>query len=384
MLFKHKLGVLAMSGDRQSQKAGDNSQLMQAGTINIYNNGIDEKRAREICAETYAVARRDFTADAYACANERVQKFEDSLLPKIQQIEGALSVFADPSFQFLLTSAQRTAAATEREADYDMLSELLVCRIAKGQARKNRAGISRAVEIINQIDDDALCALTVVHAVNKFVPVSNSCKAGMKALADLFEKLIYMELPVGADWIDHLDILDAIRIDSSSSFKKIEDYYPPRLSGYSAAGICVDSENYKQAITLLSEVGLNSAILIPNELLENYVRLPVVEKSAIKKLIISRNIMIGGSILNQDTPINESEISALEAVWNLYNTDEDINKKAISAFMNEWDSHPSLKRLHVWWDSLPIAFSITHVGTVLAHTNARRCDKLIPELPLAT
>ena len=384
MLFKHKLGVLAMSGDRQSQKAGDNSQLMQAGTINVYNNGIDEKRAREICAETYAVARRDFTADAYACANERVQKFEESLLPKIQQIEGALSAFADPSFQFLLTSAQRTAAATEREADYDMLSELLVCRIAKGQARKNRAGISRAVEIIDQIDDDALCALTVVHAVNKVMPVSNSCKAGIKALADLFEKLIYMELPVGTDWIDHLDILDAIRIDSSRSFKKIRDYYPLRLSGYSAAGICIDSENYKQAITLLSEVGLDSATLIPNELLENYVRLPVVEKSAIKKLIISRKIMVGGSILNQDAPINESEISALEAVWNLYNTDEDINKKAISVFMNEWDSYPSLKKLHTWWDALLLTFDITHVGTVLAHTNARRCDKSIPELPLAT
>ena len=71
-----------MIGDKQAQKAGDNSQLMQAGTINIYN-GIDEKRAREICAETYAVARRDFTVEAIAsCANERVQQLEDSLLPK--------------------------------------------------------------------------------------------------------------------------------------------------------------------------------------------------------------------------------------------------------------------------------------------------------------
>ena len=59
-----------MTADKQTQKAGENSQLMQAGTINIYNNGIDEKRAREICAETYAIARRNFTADAYACANE--------------------------------------------------------------------------------------------------------------------------------------------------------------------------------------------------------------------------------------------------------------------------------------------------------------------------
>lgn len=372
-----------MIGDKQAQRAGDNSQLMQAGTINIYN-GIDEKRAREICAETYAVARRDFTADAYACANERVQQFEDSLLPKMQQIEGALSAFADPSFQFLLASAQRTAAATERDTDYDMLSELLVCRITKGQARKNRAGISRAVEIIDKIDDDALCALTVVHAVNKVTPLLGSCKSGLKVLADLFEKLMYMELPLGTDWIDHLDILDTVRINSVSSFKKIADYYPERLSGYSAAGICIDSENYKNASSILSEAGLNSSFLVPNELLDGYVKLPIVGKKEIKNLTVTRNSVVNGNLIHRQSRINEKEIEALEAVWNLYNTDAEVKKVAVSAFMDEWDSYPSLKKLRIWWDSLPLAFDITHVGTVLAHTNARRCDKTIPELPLPT
>lgn len=372
-----------MIGDKQAQRAGDNSQLMQAGTINIYN-GIDEKRAREICAETYAVARRDFTADAYACANERVQQFEDSLLPKMQQIEGALSAFADPSFQFLLASAQRTAAATERDTDYDMLSELLVCRITKGQARKNRAGISRAVEIIDKIDDDALCALTVAYAVNRVTPLSGSCKSGLQVLADLFEKLMYMELPLGTDWIDHLDILDTVRINSVSSFKKIADYYSESLSGYSAAGICIDSENYKNASSILSEAGLNSSFLVPNELLDGYVKLPIVEKKEIKNLTVTRNSVVNGNLIHQQSRINEKEIEALEAVWNLYNTDAEVKKVAVSAFMDEWDRYPSLKKLRIWWDSLPLAFDITHVGTVLAHTNARRCDKNIPELPLPT
>lgn len=373
-----------MSGDRQSQKAGDSSQLMQAGTINIYNNGIDEKRAREICAETYAVARRDFTADAYACANERVQKFEDSLLPRIQQIEGALSAFADPSFQFLLTNAQRTAAATEREADYDMLSELLICRITKGQVRKNRAGISRAVEIIDQIDDDALCALTVIHAVNKFIPTSNSCKAGIKVLADLFEKLIYMELPSGSNWIDHLDILDAVRINSIGSFKKVAEYYPKRLLGYSCAGICTNSDTYTSAVKLLKDAGLNSSWLVPNELLAGYVRLPVVTKNAINNLVVMREIIDNEKLITVSTPINEGQILALQTIWDMYSTDNEAIQLANTAFMSLWDSHPSLQRLHIWWDSLPFSFDITHVGTVLAHTNARRCDKSIPELPLAT
>lgn len=372
-----------MTVDKQTQRAGDNSQLMQAGTINIYN-GIDEKRAREICAETYAVVRKDFTTDAYACANARVEKLENSLMPRMLEIEGALSAFSDPAFQFLLASAQRTAAATERDSDYDMLSELLMCRITKGTARKSRAGISRAVEIIDKIDDDALCALTVVHAINKVMPTSGVCKAGLKVLADLYEKLVYMDLPTGTDWIDHLDILDAVRINSVASFKKTNVYYPERLLGYSSAGIKKDSEDYKKALELLSEANLNSSCLIPNELLDGYVLLPVVEKDAIKQLAITRSIVVNGVSVLQHDKVNEKEIKAFEAVWNLYSTDENAKKEAVSAFMREWDSYPSLKQLHVWWDSLTVAFDITHVGTVLAHTNARRCDKTIPELPLPT
>ena len=265
-----------------------------------------------------------------------------------------------------------------------MLSELLICRIAKGEARKNRAGISRAVEVIDKIDDDALCALTVVHAVNKAIPNSGSCKAGLEVLADLFEKLIYMELPVGTDWIEHLDILDTIRIHSAGSFKKLDEYYLKRLPGYSGAGICIDSEVYKNARKQLEDVGLSSSVLVQNELLEGYVRLPVVTKSAIKDITWSQRTIVDGKLSIVSTPINETEISTLESIWDMYSTDAKAKQLANAAFMSMWDSYPSLKRLHVWWDSLPVAFKITHVGTVLAHTNARRCDKSIPELPLAT
>ena len=48
--------------DKQVQKAGNNAQQMQAEIINITNvSGIDEKRAREIFNEMYAIARKDFT-----------------------------------------------------------------------------------------------------------------------------------------------------------------------------------------------------------------------------------------------------------------------------------------------------------------------------------
>lgn len=372
-----------MLSDKQTQRAGDNSQLMQASTINIYN-GIDENKVREICAETYAVALKDYAKEAYACANKRIEQFEDLLLKKIQKVEGALNAFADPSFQLLLTSAQKAAVATERDSDYDMLTELLVCRITKGKERKNRAGISRAVEIIDKIDDDALCALTVVYGVTHFKPSNGLCMSGLKDLSDIFEKIMYMELPSGNDWIDHLDILDAVRINPINSFKKMAELYPAFLSGYSDAGILKDSEDYIKAIDILSEAGLDSSFLVPNDFFDGYVKLPIVRKESINNLIITRIIKENGEHVDPLRMVNEKESKAFEAVLNLYSMDENVKKLAISKFMDMWDSFEPLKKLHIWWDSLPFYFDITHVGRVLAHANARRCDKSIPELSLPT
>ena len=103
-----------LTGDKQTQKAGDNSQQIQAQNIYI-TNGIEEKRAREIFQEMFAVARRDMTQEAYEIAKGRVEVFENMLIPKIEKIEGAINAFADPGFQFELTSAHKTAAASTKK-----------------------------------------------------------------------------------------------------------------------------------------------------------------------------------------------------------------------------------------------------------------------------
>jgi hypothetical protein len=141
--------------DKQIQKAGDNAQQIQATTV-VVNNGIDEKRTREIFSEMFALERVNYTQEAIRIAENRVYKFQESLIPRIEAIEGASEAFADPKFQFLLRDAQRTAAETERESDYDLLTELLVCHIQKGDNRKNSAGIGRAISIVDEIDNDAL------------------------------------------------------------------------------------------------------------------------------------------------------------------------------------------------------------------------------------
>jgi len=373
--FKHRLEELVVVSDKQIQKAGENSQQIQAGSINITNvMGIDEKRAREIFNEMYVIARRDFSKDAYECANARVAQFEESLMPKILQIDGALEKFADPSFQFLITEAHKTAAATERVADYDLLSELLIHRIQKGEKnRKVRAGIARAVEIVDQIDDDALCALTVSHTVGSLFPIANSVNEGLDILEDT-------QLPRGREWLDHLEILDAVRLSSFGNLKKIEQFYPEQLNGYACVGIPKGTDKYDNAISLLEENQLPNTLLVDHELLDGYVRLPICTKTFIDSLKLVNMKVVNGQLEKRHYELSKEQKNVLEEVFDLYDTNEELKKKVVDRFMSEWKKRKALASLCEWWDSIPIVFQITAVGKVLAHSNAQRCDKSIPPL----
>lgn len=49
---------------------------------------------------------QNWTSEAIAIANDRVQQLEDKVLPKLIQHDNSLKCFADPSFQITLRKAQ--------------------------------------------------------------------------------------------------------------------------------------------------------------------------------------------------------------------------------------------------------------------------------------
>ena len=365
--------------DKQIQKAGDGAQQLQAGTM-IVNVGIDEKRAREIYQEMNLQLRKEYSQEAFDIAISRISDFENRLMPKMEAVDGALEAFADPSFQLLLVEAQKTAASTERPADYDLLAELLLHRFQKGETRVTRAGISRAVEIVDEISDDALLGLTVFHSVTFFIPASGDIMQGLRTLNDLFGKIIYGNLPVGNEWLDHLDILDAVRISSIGGIKKIEQIYPLMLAGYMELGIEKESENYNKALELLKTSGLPQNILVPHVLNSDFVRINIQNKEQIDSLTLQSRFVQNGqpSILN--IPLNGAQKAAIKSIYDLYKQDPAIKQKNIKQFMVEWDNLPNLKKLREWWDKLSSGIQITSVGRVLAHSNAQRCDKNLPPL----
>lgn len=378
MHHKFKLGEIMMLNN-QNQKAGDNSQQLQADKM-IFNIGIDEKRAREIYQEMNLQLRSDYSQEALTIANTRVAEFENKLLPKMEAVDGALEAFADPSFQLLLVEAQKTAASTERPADYDLLAELLIHRFQKGGNRFIRAGISRAVEIVDEISDDALLGLTVFHSVSNFFPATGDINQGLDVLNELYGKIFYNTLPTGNEWLDHLDILDAIRVNSFGTLKKINQYYPEMLAGYIEVGIEKESENYTNAVELLKNVNLPQNLLVEHALNNNFIRLNLSGKNQIDSLTLHQQIVIGGNTIIVPIALTEEQKSTIKSIYDLYKIDENIKQNNIKIFMEEWDKRENLKTLREWWDTIGNSIQVTSVGKVLAHSNAQRCDKNLPSL----
>lgn len=362
----------------QKQVAGKNSTQIQTRNL-IVKQGISEKRVRQIIRKQVKQLTV-YTQEAVATASERINKLENAFMQLAHKTDGAFEAFSDPAFRLLLRDTAEKAAATEREDDYDLLSELLICHIEKGDERIKRAGIHHAIAIVDEIDNDALCALTIVYAVLNVKPTSGSCSEGLKIIDGVFSNLQYMELPSDTLWLDHLDILRAIRIDSIGKLMPLSEIFSNELDGYVCVGIKKDSPQFEKAVSILSNYEIFEKILVENVFLEGYVRLDLSQKRNIDKMkIFTPNI--------EDNTVSVSSITnemkdALYKVYDLYSNDPNLMIQVKQKFLRMLDKYEHISKIKQWWESIPLAFEITSVGKVLAHTNAKRCDSNIPNWEL--
>ena len=359
-----------MVSEKNIQKAGDNANQLHIENLTVVN-GITEQRARELYSEMSRKAIEDCTYEALAAASARAEAFANDLIPRVEKIESDFKSFAEPAFQFLLKSAQKTAVCSGRDADYELLSELLVHRIRRGSERKTSASIAKAVEIVDQVDDDALCGITIAHVIEYLYPISGYIYEGLDVLENLYDKLLYTNLPEGYSWLEHLEMLNAIKITPFSGPKSIENIIAKQLSGYICTGIEKGSDNHTKAIKILRNAGLSEDGLIEHELLDGYVRLAIVNEMHLKELE-----MRGPNFSRKP---NENEIEALRNVLTLYDKNTDKKELVLKAFMEEFNKRAALKKIYEFWSKIPRAIEITPIGRVLAHANAQRCDKSIPD-----
>ena len=368
-----------MANEKQIQKAGDNSTQIQADAV--YLVGIDEKRAREVYTEMSKLTIEQCTSEAEATANARIGRFEEALIPRIERIENDFRSFSDPSFQVQLKKAQLTAACTGRESDYAILAELLVHRIKNKNDIKKKAYIQKAVEIIDQIDDDSLIALSVFHAINSFTPNSGFIKDGMQALSELYERLGCYNLPNDSNWIDNLSVLGAISIIPFSSLQKYEERFKTVLDGYVTVGIKKGGDRYINACDILISNNVKTSVLVDNELLSGYVRFPVPQKGKYDHLNMHYQDVVDGRIIQRPVQLTNVQKDCFNRVFEQYEDNSgDLYNQVIQNWHELLHSYQPLHRSIEWWNSLRGNIQLTAVGKTIAHTYAKQIDPSLPDL----
>ncbi|WP_110239284.1 LPO_1073/Vpar_1526 family protein [Nocardioides gilvus] len=350
-----------MSG--QTQRAGDNAkQIMVAGD---FNENITLDQAMEVAE---LVARRvvsEHFEKADALGVVRIEKLNERVLNRLNALD-KLSAFADPAFQVLLRKAHIGAASTERDGDYDMLSELLTQRVERGDDRPIRAGIDRAVQVVDLLDSQALNGLTVLQAASQFSPASGQVEFGLATMDRLFGQFEMEDLPEGFDWLDHLDLLDAVRASRSGTLRRFADYYgESKTPGYLASGISselVDGVLDNQGGNILRKA------VIDHELKPGFSRVGHPSLGSLEKAL---------EAFRDEAEVAEA-ITLAKGTFGLGSVDPDLKEQFASAL----DAKPNLAILRAWWDAIPGSVHVTPVGRVLAVANAKRCDEvgLLPPL----
>lgn len=399
-----------MKINKSEQTAGDNSTQVQAGTVNNYYNttttniiGIDEERARNIYKEEYAIAKANWTQEAQGIAQERVIALEDKLIPKMQQHDETLKIFGDPAFQFILRKAQISAASSGEERDLDMLSELIVHRAEQNGNRERTLGISKAIEIIDQIPESSLIGLSSFYAINRYVSESFDIHQELKTLDNLHKSILNdIELPIGIQWIENLDVLSAVRIAPSGiqSFKKMEEFLSNKLACL-PMGIERNSPEYNEMLLELHKVGLYDCKEKIAELYEDNrdnrnalkIEMPLFKEHPLREgfLIctyppeaftegnsISFKVNLGAQEL--DIPLNREQFLAFKHLSEITYKDGRNVESLTSKLIKEWDNYENLKNVRIWWNQLPIFFTITPIGVAIANAYIRTKYPAIPSM----
>lgn len=363
-ISKRNQEQIAGDNSTQTQLIGDNSQQT---IINNQNNSFIQNNytytrmpASEIVALTTTVSEQvtkqalamcTQVAESTVCA--RINSFEKIWIPRISNMENVVNHLKEPKFQFMLLDAKITAAKSTREEDLTMLSELLACHIEKWGDIKIDAGINKAISIVNEVDIDSLCALTVVLCVLNIVPAKGNIDDGLNVLNKLYAKLLSQPLPEGDAWIDNLNIVGAINI-LTGNFPKFDELLSTRLDGYLCVGIKSGTQEHERALEILEQNNFSKDILRPHELLPEYLRLSVVNCS------------------------NSRE--ELKPIFALYSKDKSLMQTVRSNFMSKWNSYQVLTTVKEWFDEIPFFIRINSVGKALAQTNAKRCYPEFPDL----
>lgn len=357
---------------KQIQKAGNNANQIQTQTL-VQNIGISEERVHDIVSAACDKAIESCLMESRNAVEQRLGSFKDELYVIVGNQLQLFESLREPSCAATLGAAANAAARTNSVADHQMLAELLIKRFESPSDRHVATGVTKAIEIVEFLTDEELAGLTTLYLAQSFTPVSGNIKNGIKSLACLFDALPFNLLPTGREWIDDLDMLDALRYSDIASLVPFVDRQFVLLNGYTICGVKTGSDDEAEARDKLAEVGLPTELLVEHELNPGYKRLPLRYINNLEDF----SLYSPSDSSTNHMDLNDDQIEALRYICNLSkgNSRHEVIKENLK---KELLRYPSLATLIDWWDSIRLVLRLTSAGKCLASANVRR---LMPELP---
>lgn len=364
----------------QAATTGDNSPALNNPHAPVtINYGITEERSRAIFDEKLPVALKDYCAESFFVTKDRVYKFRSKLVPRLGQEENGFECFADPNFQLLLIEAQKAAASSDREADYDVLSEMLATRAKMGPDRKLHLAVNKAVEMLPYISDEQLTGISVEFCLAIISPIYNSIEEALTKIDECYGHIIGNgALPTGDDWLESLEAGGMIKNVKSPyiKFKKSREILLKTWRRFTNTGIKVDSEQYQEALNILEENDL-PAFMIEHELNSDYARLYPIDVDGIDNVMLCKESDEGKK---EEMRLTDNQKEALKRIFAMYENAPAIKEDFQNRFIAKYNECPNLRKVNEWWDNIPSFYELTVVGRVLASANAHKCDATIPLL----
>jgi hypothetical protein len=205
-----------------------------------------------------------------------------------------------------------------------------------------------------------------MHAAASYLPTSDVMDPGLNLLDSLFAQFSVSELPSESHWIEHLDVLGALRMVPFGGVRSYEEALGGSLDGWLAPGLEMGSEAMTQAATEFASLGV-AVPLVEHELKPGFAR---VGYCSTQQMALR--------VKGWDADLSAQVTALARSKWGLGSADASL----FPSFAAKIDERPHLQEVRAWWNSITTPITITPVGRLLARANADRLDtaKLLPPL----
>ena len=331
----------------QTQKAGDNSTNIQAGSITVHQSpSIAE--VRQLALDVFRANFFDLAGEAKNIARQRAEEVTEQFLKQLQQQHSeGLRQAQEPDFQHALYTAQKEYARCGDKDLGDLLVDLLVDRTKHESRSILQIVLNESLSVAPKLTPDQLAALSLIFLFKYTI------NHGIRNHQTLWE---YLDRYVGP----FVDVIS----DKAASFQHLE------YSGCGTVGLgLVDlPEVFKRQYGALFSKGFDDEqfqgkqLIVP---LTHPILLPCVNDQTRRQ--------VNG--INEEVIRTECKRLALAdddttKLVNLHNetlmSSDEIKGKIVGA-------RPYMNRVFdVWSKSSMGRFALTSVGIAIGHANIKK------------